>query len=66
MIRFDKSDSPGFGVLSEMKNRTLRDHADDIEQLVNHLQLDTFALLGVSFATARHGVQPRFDGHTIH
>lgn len=42
------TDRPGFGLSSEMKNRTLLDHAKDIEELANQLHIDEFALLGVS------------------
>lgn len=42
------TDRPGYGLSSALKNRTLLHYANDIEQLANHLQFDTFALLGVS------------------
>jgi pimeloyl-ACP methyl ester carboxylesterase len=51
-VRIISIDQPGVGESSPMPNlkrdRTLLNYAKDIEQLVNHLQIDTFAIAGHS------------------
>lgn len=47
-IRLIATDRPGFGLSDQQPNRNFIDYACDIEQLVDHLQLQYFSVLGVS------------------
>ncbi len=41
-------DRPGYGLSSPQPNRTILDHAKDVDYLANHLGLDSYAVLGIS------------------
>ncbi|KAI0913720.1 alpha/beta hydrolase fold protein [Ustulina deusta] len=41
-------DRPGYGLSSPQPNRTILDHAKDVDYLANHLDLDSYAVLGIS------------------
>ncbi|KAI1756741.1 alpha/beta hydrolase fold protein [Xylaria castorea] len=41
-------DRPGYGLSSPQPNRTILDHAKDIDHLAQHLNLDSYAVLGIS------------------
>ncbi|KAI0410322.1 alpha/beta hydrolase fold protein [Xylaria grammica] len=41
-------DRPGYGLSSPQPNRTILDHAEDIGNLAIHLNLDSYAVLGIS------------------
>jgi len=50
-IRIIAPDRPGIGHSSFLPDRTVTDHADDVEALSRHLNLQRFAILGVSRGT---------------
>ncbi|KAI1312576.1 alpha/beta hydrolase fold protein [Xylaria venustula] len=41
-------DRPGYGQSSPQPNRTILDHTKDVEYLAKHLNLDSYAVLGIS------------------
>jgi len=41
-------DRPGIGLSTQQPGRTLLDHADDVKQLADHLQLDRYGVVGMS------------------
>ncbi|TGJ80045.1 hypothetical protein E0Z10_g8733 [Xylaria hypoxylon] len=41
-------DRPGYGLSSPQPNRTILDHAKDVEHLAKYLKLDSYAVLGIS------------------
>lgn len=47
-VRLITTDRPGVGGSSYKKDRTILDWADDIEQLADHLEIDTFMVAGHS------------------
>ena len=47
-LRLVSVDRPGYGGSTPLAVRTMRGSADDTEQLVDHLGIDRFALLGRS------------------
>lgn len=47
-VRLVAPDRPGFGLSDFVPKRTILDWAEDIRQLVDHLELSRFAILGVS------------------
>ncbi|MBH0168287.1 alpha/beta fold hydrolase [Fictibacillus sp. 18YEL24] len=57
------TDRPGYGLSDKKNNGTLLDYAQDIKELAEHLQLDTFSVLGVSgggaFAAAVTSALPK-------
>ncbi|MGM0806146.1 MAG: alpha/beta fold hydrolase [Bacillota bacterium] len=57
------TDRPGYGLSDKKNNGSLLDYAQDIKELAEHLQLDTFSVLGVSgggaFAAAVTSALPK-------
>ena len=47
-LRIIATDRPGFGWSSPHPNRTLLDHAHDVKCLTEHLELDSYGVLGAS------------------
>ncbi|KAJ2997966.1 hypothetical protein NUW58_g475 [Xylaria curta] len=41
-------DRPGYGLSSPQPNRTILGHANDVDYLAKHLNLDSYAVLGIS------------------
>ncbi|KAI1118741.1 alpha/beta hydrolase fold protein [Nemania sp. NC0429] len=41
-------DRPGYGLSSPQPDRTILDHANDIDHLARHLDLESYAVLGIS------------------
>ncbi|GAP86214.1 putative alpha beta hydrolase [Rosellinia necatrix] len=41
-------DRPGYGLSSPQPNRTILDHANDVDHLASHLGLDSYGVLGIS------------------
>jgi hypothetical protein len=48
LARIIAVDRPGYGLSSPQPNRTILDHAKDIEYLARHLNLDSYAVMGIS------------------
>lgn len=47
-VRIITPDRPGYGLSDSKPHRKLLDYPDDIEELANHLELDSFSIFGVS------------------
>lgn len=48
LARIIAVDRPGYGLSSPQPNRTILDHTKDIDYLAKHLNLDSYAVLGIS------------------